>query len=234
MMKLRRTVIAAAFIFIALAHEQVSSQGIQKPQQRDQPAAKDKAKDNDGYKLVWADEFDQDGRPNPAHWTYEQGFVRNHERQWYQPENAWCEKGLLKIEGRRERKLNPGYKPGSANWKESRAFADYTSASLTTKGRHSWQYGHFEMRGKIDAGAGLWPAFWTIGTARPWPGSGEIDIMEYYRGLLANLIWGGGENGRATSRSFKKPIAEFNDPQWSAKFHVWCMDSRCGAHPALC
>lgn len=40
------------------------------------------------YALVWADEFNQDGAPNPKNWTYEHGHVRNYEAQWYQPENA--------------------------------------------------------------------------------------------------------------------------------------------------
>src|SRR5688572_21540604 len=65
------------------------------------------------WKLAWSDEFDTPGRPNPRNWTYEAGFVRNDELQWYQPENAWCEGGLLIIESRRERKRNPHYKPGS-------------------------------------------------------------------------------------------------------------------------
>ena len=54
------------------------------------------------YKLVWSDEFNKDGRPDPCNWTYEIGFVRNRELQWNQPENARCENGLLIIEGRRE------------------------------------------------------------------------------------------------------------------------------------
>lgn len=39
----------------------------------------------DGMKLVWADEFDQDGAPDPAKWGFEHGFVRNEEEQWYSP-----------------------------------------------------------------------------------------------------------------------------------------------------
>ena len=74
-----------------------------------------------GYKLVWADEFDKDGPPDPCNWTYERGFVRNRELQWYQPDNARCENGLLVIEGRRERKANPGYKPSSRSWRQSRS-----------------------------------------------------------------------------------------------------------------
>src|SRR5688572_6437346 len=57
-----------------------------------------------GYALVWADEFARDGRPDPANWTYERGLVRNRELQWYGPENARVEGGLLVIEARRERR----------------------------------------------------------------------------------------------------------------------------------
>jgi len=157
--------------------------------------------------LVWADEFDQPGRPDPARWTYETGFVRNRELQWYRPENAWCENGMLIVEARRE------------PWKG----AEYTSASLTTKGIESWRYGRFEMRARIDTRTGLWPAFWTVGVPGRWPRSGEIDIMEYYRGeLLANLIWQGPERTKSFTR--RKPIASFEDPEWSSKFHTWRMD----------
>src|SRR5579883_963892 len=129
------------------------------------------AQSSDTWKLVWNDEFDQAGRPDPAKWTYETGFVRNQELQWYQPENAWCENGMLIIEGRRERKKNPAFQEGSSNWKTNREFAEYTSASLTTRGIASWRYGRLEMRGRIDTRPGLWPAFWTLGTAGRWPGN---------------------------------------------------------------
>ncbi|MGH7573993.1 MAG: glycoside hydrolase family 16 protein, partial [Longimicrobiales bacterium] len=108
------------------------------------------------YELVWSDEFDQDGRPDPANWTYERGFVRNAELQWYQPENAWCEDGFLIIEARRERVLNPRHDPERRDWRSEREYAEYTSASVTTRGLHSWQYGRFEMRARIDTRDGLW------------------------------------------------------------------------------
>src|SRR5690349_8907448 len=41
-----------------------------------------------GLRLVWADEFDHDGPPDPSNWSDERGFVRNQELQWYQPDNA--------------------------------------------------------------------------------------------------------------------------------------------------
>jgi beta-glucanase (GH16 family) len=177
------------------------------------------------YELVWSDEFDHAGAPDVAKWTYERGFVRNQELQWYQPDNARVAGGLLVVEARHERKTNPNFQAGSADWKRQREFAEYTSASLTTRGLHSWQYGRVEMRGRIDTRLGLWPAFWTVGVSGPWPRNGEIDIMEFYRGqLLANLAWGGVEPGRAVWDDSKTPIASFADPTWSDAFHVWRMD----------
>ena len=59
--------------------------------------------------LVWATKFDRDGVPDPANWTYERGFVRAQELQWYQPDNARVEQGLLIIEARREQVVNPSF-----------------------------------------------------------------------------------------------------------------------------
>jgi beta-glucanase (GH16 family) len=188
-------------------------------------ALKESNPSSDGWKLIWADEFEKSGRPDPNNWTCETGFVRNNELQWYQLDNARCEKGLLIIEGRRERKQNPNYEPNSKDWRRNREFTEYTSSSLTTKGLHSWQYGRFEMRGQIDTRAGLWPAFWTLGVEGRWPACGEVDIMEYYEGtLLANVGWASENRGLSKWDSVRKPIAEFNDPNWSKKFHIWRMD----------
>ncbi len=179
----------------------------------------------EGFELVWSDEFEKDGRPDERNWTFERGFVRNQELQWYQPENARCKGGLLIIEGRRERVENPRYSESHSDWKRNRKYADYTSASLRTKGLHQWKYGRFEMRGRIDVRPGLWPAFWTLGSARPWPGCGEIDIMEFYRGtLLANACWGSGRRWRPVWDTAKKKIAEFAQADWEKKFHLWRMD----------
>ena len=177
-----------------------------------------------GYALVWADEFARDGAPDPKNWDYERGFVRNRELQWYQPENARQAGGLLIIEARRERLRNSNFEAGSSDWKRNREYAEYTSASLMTRGLHSWRYGRFEMRGRIDTRPGMWPAFWTLGVTGPWPHNGEIDIMEYYSGvLLANAAWGGAKPFQPIWADMRKPITSF-DQSWSSQFHVWRMD----------
>jgi beta-glucanase (GH16 family) len=181
----------------------------------------------ESYTLVWADEFERDGKPDPAKWTYERGFVRNEEAQWYQEENANCSDGMLVIEARREKVGNPRYRAGSKNWQTSREFAEYTSSCLITKGLHSWTHGRFEMRGRIDTRTGIWPAWWTLGVEGRWPAGGEIDIMEYYRNmLLANVAWQGRQpDGRRFVQwdDLKLPLNELGDG-WPSQFHVWRMD----------
>lgn len=178
-----------------------------------------------GWKLVWSDEFEKDGRPDPASWTYEEGFVRNAELQWYQPENAWCEGGRLIIEARKESVPNPRFQKGSRDWKRNRETAEYTSAAVTTRGLREWRYGRIEMRGKIDVRSGLWPAFWTLGSQRPWPACGEVDVMEYYRDtLLANACWASSRRWVAVWDTVKVPLRELGGEEWAKEFHTWRMD----------
>jgi beta-glucanase (GH16 family) len=180
-----------------------------------------------GMKLIWNDEFNYPGKPDSASWRYESGFVRNQELQWYQSENANCSDGVLIIEGKREKLKNPNYTPGSPNWKNSREFAEYTSASIQTRGFRQFQFGRFEIRARIDTACGSWPAIWTLGISRGWPSNGEIDIMEFYRikgvpTILANFAWGTSQRNVGKWDDLKKPLADFtaNDPEWTRKFHV--------------
>lgn len=184
------------------------------------PAAKDK----DGYRLVWADEFNKEGRPDSSNWDYERGFVRNEEWQWYQPENAVCKDGLLVIEAKKEIKPNPRYAEGSNDWRRKRQQIEYASACLITRGKQTWQYGRFEMRGRISIRDGIWPAWWTLGIDKRWPGNGEIDIMEYYRGkLLANIACLGA-NGKAEWFSNTFSTDSLGGNAWANQFHTWRMD----------
>jgi len=130
----------------------------------------------DGYRLVWNDEFNIDGLPDPARWAYDTSRNRegwyNRELQYYsarRPENARVEGGVLRIIARRETFTGP---------EDTR---QYTSARLRTKNRGDWTYGRFEIRARLPKTQGLWPAIWMLPTDNVyggWAGSGEIDIME--------------------------------------------------------
>lgn len=198
-----------------------------------------------GRRLAWFDEFDRDGRPDPAKWDYEVGFIRNQEDQWYQPENAWCTNGYLVLEARVERKPNPDFDPKApkSDWKHSRTNIEMTSACVITKGKRSFTYGRMDIRAKIVAEGDLWPALWLLGDSIDeisWPACGEIDILEYYDdSILANFIygndfWGFGEKAvyrpgtrvpcknNSSVRHMDRFLAR--DPQWAEKWHVWSIE----------
>lgn len=186
--------------------------------------------EREGYQLVWADEFNGEGVPDHRFWSFEHGFKRNRELQWYQEENAEQRDGYLVIEGRREQVKNAAFESESEDWRKNRRYADYTSSSINSNGKFSFQYGLVEVKARIDTAMGLWPAIWTLGIEKSWPANGEIDIMEYYLvngapTILANAAWAH-ENKRAEWDEAKISFKEFlkEDPDWPNKFHVWKMD----------
>ena len=124
-------------------------------------------------RLVWNDEFDGSGLPDPSKWSYERGYVRNREMQYYtveRAENAVQRNGNLVITARNDSALIDG------------EIHPVTSASIRTRGKADWQYCRVEVRAKVPSCLGTWPAIWmmpTTNTYGGWPRSGEIDIMEF-------------------------------------------------------
>ena len=185
----------------------------------------------EGYELVWSDEFNIDGAPDEKWWNFEHGFVRNNELQWYQPENARIEDERLIFEGKRERVKNSNFDSESSDWRKNREYAEYTSASINTRDKFSFQYGIMEVRARVDTTLGAWPAIWTLGNERQWPERGEVDIMEFYRiadepTILANAAWVGDSRWDVVWDSEKIPLANFLEkvPDWPERFHTWKMD----------
>jgi len=183
------------------------------------------------WKLVWADEFDRDGLPDPSRWTYEEGFIRNQELQYYtvaRTNNARVENGRLIIEAHKERHPNPRHRPDApeGRWQQRRPHAEYTSASLTTQGRAAWTYGRFEIRARLPSGRGTWPAIWMLGTnirQVGWPACGEIDIMEYVGhepGVIhANVHTRGFNHTRGNGRGSRIRV-----PDAEQTFHVYALE----------
>lgn len=184
----------------------------------------------EGYKLVWNDEFNRTSKPDSNFWRHEVGFKRNHELQWYQPENAICKNGVLTITALREKVKNTKYEANSTDWRLNRKEGNYTSSSINTRGLKSWKYGRFEVRARIDSTKGSWPAIWTLGDKGPWPANGEIDIMEFYiknqkQSILANAAHlGTHREAKWNSKVISLSYFLAKDPKWLEKFHVWRMD----------
>ncbi|HEY0678322.1 MAG TPA: glycoside hydrolase family 16 protein [Chitinophagaceae bacterium] len=119
---------------------------------------------------MWSDEFDYTGLPASAKWGYDLGGSGwgNNELQYYTDliSNAKVENGNLTITARKENMGN----------------RNYTSARLITKNKGDFLYGRIDVRAKLPAGRGTWPAIWMLPTDwayGDWPKSGEIDIMEH-------------------------------------------------------
>src|SRR5262245_40016383 len=124
------------------------------------------------WNLVFSDEFNKPGAPDPGRWSHELGLIRNNEAQYYtaRPANCRIEDGNLIIEARKE-----SYQAADGKT------AQYTSASIQTRGHFEFTFGRVEVRAKLPKGRGSWPAIWMLGSSIStvgWPACGEIDIME--------------------------------------------------------
>jgi beta-glucanase (GH16 family) len=125
---------------------------------------------NVARKLLWSDEFNTDGAPDTSKWGYNTGTGDgwgNNELEYYttRPENVSIQNGTLKIKAIKEEYMG----------------SHYTSARMLTKGKFAFKYGRAEVRAKLPAGGGTWPAFWMLGDnidTVPWPACGEVDILE--------------------------------------------------------
>jgi beta-glucanase (GH16 family) len=163
--------------------------------------------------LVMQDEFDQPGQPNAALWNYNIGTGQN----------GW---GNNELQFYTDRAKNVTVKDGNlviTAHKESFNGASYTSARLLTKGKFEQAYGRFETRMQLPWGQGLWPAFWMLGAdidSNPWPGAGEIDIMEF-RGQNPSTVLGTVHGpGYSAGQSIGKSYTLSND-RFDTGFHIF-------------
>jgi len=167
--------------------------------------------------LMWSDEFDYTGLPNPAKWSYDTagnaGGWGNNEKQFYTQarlKNAEVKEGYLSITARKE---------------EYKGF-QYTSARLVTKGKGDWLYGRMEIRAKIPDGRGMWPAIWMLPTDWAyggWPSSGEIDRMENV-GYDPFVIVASAHTEKYNHSIGTQKSATINIPTCYSEFHVYTLE----------
>lgn len=180
------------------------------------------------YKEVWKEEFDNAGQPSATDWTAETGFVRNQELQWYKAENATVADGNLMLTAKKETVTNPNYDAASEDWKINRQQADYTSASLTTKGKHQWKFGRFTVKATLPQSAGLWSAVRFFGdeaVTGAWPNTGEIDFVDAYKDrFYTTMTWGNSTpSGVSNNVSGGHPYTLFSS-DFVTQPHEWRMD----------
>ena len=162
----------------------------------------------------WSDEFNYQGKPDSSKWGYDLGGDGwgNNELQHYTNDlkNAKVENGQLHITAIKE-------KTGERN---------YSSARLISKNKGDFLYGRIEVRAKLPAGRGTWPAIWMLPTDWAyggWPESGEIDIMEHVgydpNNVLSSIHTKAYNHGIGTQKSGGKNI-----PTAMTDFHDYRLD----------
>ncbi len=167
--------------------------------------------------LVWADEFNVDGAVRSNNWFSEivppnNGSWFNAEQQHYtnRVDNAYVSNGTLKIVAKKE--IYTAYN----------STKNYTSARLNSE--FSFTYGRIEVRAKLPAGGGTWPAIWTLGsniTSVGWPFCGEIDIMEHVGNNIGDVscaIHTPSSNGNTVN------IGRIVIADATSAFHVYAVD----------
>ncbi|WP_179415779.1 family 16 glycosylhydrolase [Mucilaginibacter sp. E4BP6] len=166
-------------------------------------------------KLVWSDEFNTDGPPDPSKWSYNLGNNSgwgNNELENYtsDPANVIVQNGVLKITA----------------IKENSAGYQYSSARIVTDAKFSFTYGRVEIRAMLPSGLGTWPALWMLGqdyATQAWPACGEMDIMEQI-GKNPTTVYGtlhypghSGANGNQGTTTVQNTSTQFHiyGLQWS-------------------
>ncbi|MFV8324848.1 family 16 glycosylhydrolase [Flavobacterium sp. ZS1P14] len=165
-----------------------------------------------GSSLVWSDEFNTDGAPDSSKWGYDLGAGGwgNNESQYYtnRAENIIVQNGLLKIR----------------TLKESFSGSNYTSARILTKDKFSFKYGRVEIRAKLAAGGGTWPALWMLGANSStvgWPACGEIDMMEHIGNELNKIHGSLHSPGRSGNTPDTGTVVISNA---ATEFHIYSID----------
>lgn len=190
-----------------------------------------------GWVLEWNDEFNGTELDREK-WRPELGVVRNvGAHQTYTEDSLQVKNGKLIITARAEETPVSNFKEGSPRWWEQRRTMPYKSGSITTKGIKSFYHGRLEVRAKLPANKGAWPAIWMI-NENPWgwPQCGEIDIVEHASQCkdLCQATFHWGKNGgnqdavKTNAPRIKGLTGRFHtySLEWDEKQMVLAMDGK--------
>lgn len=183
------------------------------------------------WQLVWQDEFDYQGRPDPKKWSFDEWPARkvNDEDQVYtsREKNVRVENGKLIIEAHKEQFDN----------------GDYTSGRIHTLDKADLHYGKIDVKAKLPAGRGTWAAIWMLPsdpyrystscqenedwqgstTCDAWPNSGEIDIMEHV-GYDMHNVHGTVHNKAYYWINWEQRKGAINARNADSEFHVYSVE----------
>ncbi len=160
--------------------------------------------DLSGYKLTFDDEFNQFNRydGNTGRWKTWYYFggrslPSNGELEYYSDASVGVNpfsihNGVLDITAA----------PSADPWQTGGL--PYTSGLITTEPSFSQTYGYFEMRAKLPAGKGLWPAFWLLPVDKSWPP--EIDALEAFGNQPGRYHYGAISNDPSSSLGDWVPV----------------------------
>lgn len=177
-----------------------------------------------GWRLVWQDEF-SGSAIDTRKWNFEVngGGGGNNELQYYteRPQNASVANGVLRIQALAER------------YCAADGCRDFTSARLTSRNKGDWLYGRMEVRAKLPAGQGLWPAIWMLPTDWAyggWAASGEIDILEAVNPGASggNTIYGTLHYGGAWPNNTHKGGSTVPATSITDNFHIYAVEWEAG------
>jgi beta-glucanase (GH16 family) len=180
--------------------------------------------------LVWEENFDTPGAVNPSNWYHQTQVIipgvgwANNEEQHYtnRLDNSFVDaSGNLNIVAKKE------------PWTDQGLTKQYTSARLNSK--FAFTYGRVDVRAKLPNENGTWPAIWTLGKNiyepgtywhssygdTPWPGCGEIDIMEHGLGAL-NHVSGSLHTNSSSGATINTSGITVSDV--NANYHIYSMN----------
>jgi len=170
---------------------------------------------DDGYELVFADEFEQaDGsRPDPAKWTSSNRYSATWNR-WISdsPEVAYIRDSCLVC------RAIPNPNTSVDN-------SPMLTGAMETRGKFSFTYGKVEVRLRTNLHTGNFPAAWMMPQppCEGWPKAGEIDIFESiddanrsYHTVHTNWTYNLGKRN--------DPVSSFNQPTYVAQWHVYGLE----------